>query len=130
MRLPITAQFDATGSSIPGARRLVGSTLDTWGVDVETQADLVLAVSELVANAVAYGAGDVVHVRLAEAGGSIELRVTNVMSPGATVPFHPPMPPPDSRGGRGLALVHLLADRVVTSEDHDCFAISMFRRWR
>jgi serine/threonine-protein kinase RsbW len=129
VRLPIEVQVTSDSASIPDARRMVAEALRADAVDDDIAADLLVVVSELMTNAVAHGTGDPVGLAVREAAGCIE--VTVVSGGRADVGPAPnwTMPSPGSIGGRGLALVRALSDRVEAGSDGDRFAITA-SRWR
>jgi anti-sigma regulatory factor (Ser/Thr protein kinase) len=87
------------------ARRLV----DELGLDPATAEAVRLAVSELVSNAVMHGTGTIaVGLGLDAEGVHVTVSDRGV---GFTPSGEPVMPPPDSPGGRGLALVAMLSTR-------------------
>ena len=128
MRLPIEIQVASHEASIPDARRMVAEALRARAIDDELTADLLVVVSELMTNAVAHGTGNRVGLAVREADGCIE--VTVVSGGRADVGPVPSwtMPSPGSVGGRGLALVRALSDRVQAGSAGDCFAVTASRR--
>ena len=99
------AEIPRTSGAPAEARRMV----DALPLNADTAEAVRLAVSELVSNAVMHGTGTIavaldvdtegVHVTVSDNGVGFRLA-------GAPV-----MPPPDSPGGRGLALVAMLSAR-------------------
>lgn len=93
------------------ARRFVRRGLD--GVDGVDVGDAMLAISELVTNAVEHGSGEPVTVELATTQEAVVMRVT---SPGPSPDLGEPdsWRPSDGRHstGRGLAIVASVADGV------------------
>jgi anti-sigma regulatory factor (Ser/Thr protein kinase) len=89
--------------------------------------DALIMTSELVTNAVSHGRAEVtLSVQL----GRAELTVA-VTDGGAELPtVHPLLPPPESRGGRGLKIVESLATRWgITPQDTGksvWFALSLY----
>jgi anti-sigma regulatory factor (Ser/Thr protein kinase) len=77
-------------------------------------ADVALATSELVTNALEHGSGGPVEIVVTAAGGAVEISITS--SSGAV-----PVPPAQRRApasqvrGRGLQIVAAVADHVVIS---------------
>jgi anti-sigma regulatory factor (Ser/Thr protein kinase) len=128
MRLPIEIELASDESSIPDARRMVAGALRAGAVDEAVTADLLVVVSELVSNAVTHGGGGAVGLAVRDAADCIE--VTVVSDGTADVGPVPSwiMPPPGSVGGRGLALVRALSDRVDAASDGDRFAVTASRR--
>lgn len=97
--------FEPRDSSVGAARWFVRDTLESWNVGDLTDA-VVLAVSELVTNAVVH-AGTDVHVGLSVADGSLRLEVRD-SHPGRTLPLSPTPPRDDSEHGRGLLITSSL----------------------
>jgi len=100
------AEIPRTSRAPAEARRMV----DTLPLNADTAEAVRLAVSELVSNAVMHGTGTIVVALSVEAEG-VHVAVTD-----DGVGFHhasgsPAMPPPESPGGRGLALVAMLSAR-------------------
>jgi anti-sigma regulatory factor (Ser/Thr protein kinase) len=91
------------------ARRLVRSALD----GCPRRDDVELVTSELVTNAIRHtpsgAAGSVVTLRIRAAAGRARVEVTDQGDPSWTAP---PSAGDDDEYGRGLTLVHLLADRA------------------
>ncbi|MEA3078135.1 MAG: hypothetical protein QOF60_3043 [Actinomycetota bacterium] len=103
------ATLAAQPASVAAARRLARDVLAEASIDDELAADVVLATSELVANAVLH-AGGPVRVRLS-------VRVDPTVAVRVEVGDESPVPPslreyePDASTGRGLGLVARLASR-------------------
>ncbi len=97
---------------IATVRHAVAEFAAWHGLRDRPAADFVLAVNELVTNAVQHGGGSG-DVRLWRTGAAIWCEVTD-RGPG--LPEHIPdgyhLPSPQAYGGRGLWLVHQLCDRV------------------
>lgn len=92
--------FAGVTASVPEARRFVRETLRTWGLEILTEA-AVLVVSELATNAVLHArSAFTVRVRLDEAG---TLRV-EVLDTSATLPA-PRAFSTAATTGRGLAII-------------------------
>ncbi|MEU3981487.1 ATP-binding protein [Streptomyces sp. NPDC026672] len=104
-------------ASVPLARRLLMGTMETAGVDPDISYDLSVALSEACANAVEHGGtgvrggsseayrvtayldGEKCRIEVADSGPGF------VRAPGRA-------PRPDAENGRGLGLIHELADHV------------------
>lgn len=127
MRLLIAIRLAAVDSSVPEARRIVGDALDRRALGPGVVDDLVLAVSELVSNAVLHGSGADLSLAVRAEPEGFEVSVTS--SGSADVgPVHSwSMPPPGSIGGRGLALVRSVVDRVDVATDGDRLTVTVFR---
>jgi two-component sensor histidine kinase len=99
--------FDLTVStSAPSQARAMVDALAA-DLDTETMGDLRIVVSELVSNAVKYGAGDPVHVALdVSAPGRVRGEVSNRGDPASAPHIHQR---PGAHGGYGLRLVDALA---------------------
>lgn len=93
-------------------RRITTAFLGLWNVGGPLAENIVLAVSELVTNAVEHGEGDVaLRVQYADN----ELRVA--VSDGNPTPASLRSPGDDDDSGRGLLLVTVLAHKWGTSDD-------------
>ncbi|MFJ9148769.1 ATP-binding protein [Streptomyces sp. NPDC102270] len=105
-------------ASVPLARRLLLGTMETAGVDPDVSYDLSLALSEACANAVEHGGesglqGSTAAYRVTAYldGEKCRIEVTD-SGPGFS-PVRPPRPTPmEAENGRGLCLIHELADHV------------------
>ncbi len=97
----------AAAEDLAGVRAYVREGAIALGLPAHRSDLLVLAVSELTTNTVQYtrAAGS---VRLWADGRQV---VCDVVDSGPMRSFGP-MPPPDATGGRGLAIVHHVADDV------------------
>jgi anti-sigma regulatory factor (Ser/Thr protein kinase) len=127
VRLLIAIRLAAVQASVPEARRLVAGTLGRRTLARGVVDDMVLATSELVSNAILHGSGHDVDLAVREQDGSVELSVTSA-GPADVGPVHSwSMPPPGSIGGRGLALVRSVSDRVDTDTDGDQFTVTVLR---
>lgn len=84
------------------ARYFTAAVLESWRVADETVQDVLLAVSELVSNAVEHGAGEVVLELVSRAGRCLRIQVSD-QGLGAS-PVLVPLSPSTPRS-RGLAIV-------------------------
>lgn len=99
------AEIPRSSGAPAEARRMV----DALRLDAATAEAVRLAVSELVSNAVMHGTGTIaVGLGLDEEGVHVAVSDNGV---GFSPSGEPVMPPPDSPGGRGLALVAMLSAR-------------------
>lgn len=105
--------------AVQSVRRVVGEALRGWGFDEASLADVLLLTSEVVTNALVHGQPDVTCTILGCEG----CVTVSVVDHGDAEPRMPesPLDVDDilscdgddiSLGGRGLALVHELADRM------------------
>ncbi|MFI0242951.1 ATP-binding protein [Streptomyces sp. NPDC016845] len=108
-------------ASVPLARRLLVGTMETAGVDPEVLYDLSVALSEACANAVEHGgphsAGDSSGAYRVTAYLDGEKCRIEVADSGPGMPplrgrTTPRQAPDDAEHGRGLGLIHELADHV------------------
>ncbi|MFC1412039.1 ATP-binding protein [Streptacidiphilus sp. N1-12] len=98
------ASFPPDPQNVRHARRITRTALAAWGApDLIDSAEML--VSELVTNALLYGRGPV-DLTLALTGRSLRIAVTDE---GTSLPV-PKEAGADAQGGRGLAIVELLAD--------------------
>lgn len=97
------------GSAVAGVRRAAAATLEEWGVDGELVDDVVLAISELVTNAVLHGRPPV-EVRLRCSATEIVLEVDD----GSPAPPRRLRPTPADEHGRGLQLIAGRSERWGT----------------
>jgi anti-sigma regulatory factor (Ser/Thr protein kinase) len=110
----LTAHLDVPlDANAPGAaRRAVMAVLTSWGLHDDDWLDAAaVVVSELVTNAVRHGGGCLaLHVE------ANEERVVLAVTDGSAVV--PRRRPPDSDGGRGLALIEALASGWHVEDHH------------
>lgn len=93
-------------------RRITAAFLGFWDIGGQLAENSVLAVSELVTNAVEHGEGDVA-LRVRYADNELHIAVTD----GSPVPADLRAPDDDDDSGRGLFLVAVLAHTWGTSDD-------------
>jgi two-component sensor histidine kinase len=98
-------EFARSSRAPAEARRMV----DALAIDATTAQAVRLAVSELVSNAVMHGTG-VIAVGIGVDAEGVHVTVSD-NGIGFTPSGRPVMPPPESPGGRGLALVAMLSAR-------------------
>ena len=110
------------------ARRFVRSTLAD--IDPDALADLQLATSELVTNAIEHGTGDPITITITCGDRSATVAVR---SSGRSPDLGPPstwnVAPPDEVTGRGLGIVQTLADHITVSRAVDRLEITVTREW-
>lgn len=108
--------FDLAFASAPAlvrqARRTTREFLRLWNVNGELAENIVLAVSELVTNAIEHGTGDV-GLRIQYPDGELQIEVTDDNPTPAT------LRPADDEdlSGRGLFLIAVLAREWGVSDD-------------
>lgn len=95
------------GAAVPILRAVVRRILTGWNIPEAVIDDVELSLSELATNALIHTAGQV-RVRLALRGGTVRLEVADT----STVRPASALPGVDAEGGRGLAIVAVLADRL------------------
>lgn len=88
--------------SAASSRYFSAAVLDSWHVDDHATQDVLLAVSELVTNAIEHGSGEVVLELLNQSGRCLRVQVTD-QGQGANPALVPLAP--DSPRSRGLAIV-------------------------
>jgi anti-sigma regulatory factor (Ser/Thr protein kinase) len=106
--------FRATADAVAGVRVLLARCLDSLGVAGPTVDDVVLVASELCANAAVHG-GHEAWVQLWACSEGLEVRVSD--SGFWTREGTGGLAPLDAEGGRGLAIVSALSERVRISRD-------------
>ncbi len=100
-------RLPAATASVGAARAYTAELLDAWDVADEVSEDAVLAVSELVTNAVAHTASEQVVCRLRSGEGRLYVEVEDEAR-GFAFPVRQ-TPAPTDRRGRGLLLVDALS---------------------
>jgi anti-sigma regulatory factor (Ser/Thr protein kinase) len=105
--------LDRHAAEVSTGRRYVSDLLESEGVDND---GIVLAVSELLTNAVDHGGGPVMNLLLAAADDRIHIEVTDA---GGTPesPILQPADDPDEEHGRGLNIVAALSASWGVTED-------------
>lgn len=118
MRRVVAGEIDAQSGAVARTRSEVGTRLRNDATTMSIATDVVLAISELLDNAVRHGDGSPVAFDVSV--GRRHLCITVAQASGGrddSAPDVPPvdqwrMPPPASVSGRGLAIVASLADEV------------------
>ncbi|MFD5130924.1 ATP-binding protein [Streptomyces olindensis] len=115
--LPHTSRaFDVAFTSNPAsasqARRITRAFLGLWNVNGELAENIVLAISELVTNAVEHGTGDV-GLRVQYPDGELRIEVTD----DNPTPAELRTADDEDVSGRGLFLVAVLARKWGVSKD-------------
>ncbi|MFJ3811629.1 ATP-binding protein [Streptomyces sp. NPDC090073] len=113
MRREASFRLPATASSVPVARRFIRTVALSWGLDGEMRDNAELVVSELTGNAVRHGRCDLDVTLALGSGGRLQVTVTD--SGGDPPDSETPMD--DDEGGRGLYIVHALAEQVLITRD-------------
>ncbi|MFN8035447.1 MAG: ATP-binding protein [Acidimicrobiia bacterium] len=111
---PIETVFPPTPESVAAARRFLRAVLTRSGADERLIEDAILALSELVTNAVVHARTEL-RVRVTVDPDRVRVDVLD-SGPGRAGPRTPA--PPDL-GGRGLHIVEQLSDRWATRERDD-----------
>lgn len=112
MHIAATVVIGRDADDVPGARALVATALELVGTSSDDCADLTVAVSEAVTNAVEHAASGedvVLTIDLTRERAEIVVRDEGR---GFVPPESPEMPDPQATAGRGLALMRLLVDEV------------------
>ena len=113
MEIVYTLRLPRDTATVPLVRTICRDTMARLGVSSTCRSDVALALTEACANVVHHAAGvteyevtvllgpDTCHIRVVDTGQGME-------DPGALGE----MPDPDYDHGRGIALMHLLVDRI------------------
>jgi anti-sigma regulatory factor (Ser/Thr protein kinase) len=129
----VAAVFAFDGPRLAAARRFVRGEAVAAGIGGDRLFDLVLAVGELAANSIRHGGGEgTVRVWDETADDGSDLLVAEVADAGTLLdPLAGRRPASTSQlGGRGLLMVHHLADLVRTSTGPDGTATRTYWRCR
>lgn len=108
----IRREFSAVASSIGEARDAVRSSLQRSHVADAQIADVLLAVSELVSNALEHGDGAPISLIVESSERLIVAAVTST-GPEISAPVTWESPEAESPRGRGLTIVRAIADQVT-----------------
>lgn len=100
-------EFPTTESAVAEAREKANATLERWRAPMEAAITTELVVSELVTNAVRYGGGEVLGLRLIRDGDRLVCEVSDASS---TSP-HLKRARTEDEGGRGLFIVAQVSSR-------------------
>lgn len=123
-----TLTLDADMRNVAAARRHVEAAFGAR-VPPAVVADLVLAVSELVTNAIEHGVTGPVVVSARVAGRDAVVSVRSADDAGRVSPTDRWYPAaPDRPNGRGLGIVHAVADDVTVVRDRGALEITVSKR--
>jgi len=117
-------EFASATESIGAARDLIRESMASASVGEETVGDVLLAISELVTNAVVYGNGGPITVEIESSSEAIVCSVASGYS-GRPLPDPATWTSPGRAGpnGRGLAIVRAVADAVVVDIDDSTMTV-------
>ncbi|MFI1655586.1 ATP-binding protein [Streptomyces sp. NPDC020472] len=105
-----SSKFACCPESVPEARGLVRSALQTWGME-RLAPEALVAVSELATNAVIHSGGSEIEVRVCRTKpGRVRVEVADSSNAAPRLAD----PQPNAESGRGLMLVNALADQWGT----------------
>jgi len=99
------------GSGVAKVRHVVAAAADAIGIDRVDADRFVVAVNEIVINAVRHGGG-IADVTITGDGGRLFVTVVD-FGPGLSIGVPTELPPPEQTHGRGLWLTHHLCDDVT-----------------
>lgn len=117
---PLGLEVRARAESLPAVRRAVTSWVEPLGLDEQDVGAMLVVVSELLANSVeACDPADQLSVRMAIAGPSVTIEVSNPSHRSTPVRI-PPMADPLSPRGRGLNIVRSLVEDISLAEIDGC----------
>lgn len=125
-----TVVVEAKPQSVRAVRGLARAHALALALTAERTADVELAVSELVTNAVEYGDGTDIHVTIVptEADLTVAVRSTTDETRSASTAAETASPStklmPHSRAGRGLRIVASVADEVTIASDGPWLTVS------
>jgi anti-sigma regulatory factor (Ser/Thr protein kinase) len=120
--------LDVDMRSVAVARRFVETTFDGV-IPPSIVSDLVLATSELVTNAVEHGDSEAVVVTATSDGSRAWISVRSADDAGRIRPIDRWQPAaPDRPSGRGLGIVHAIADDVSVVRRAGSIEIVVFKR--
>ena len=119
-----TIVLEAEASQVAPARRFVRRML-TDSADASTLADLQLIVSELFTNAVEHGVDGTVRVVVHDVADFVGVTVqSRGPSPGVGETADWSVAEPTAISGRGLGIVHELADELVVERNGDQLVVT------
>jgi anti-sigma regulatory factor (Ser/Thr protein kinase) len=117
-------EFASATESIGAAREFIRESMASALVGEETVGDILLAISELVTNAVVHGNGEPITVEIDTSSPAIVCSVASGFS-GRPLPDPATWTSPDQAGptGRGLSIVRAVADAVVVDIDDSIMTV-------
>jgi anti-sigma regulatory factor (Ser/Thr protein kinase) len=121
--LSFELELDAAPGTLPGTRRRLRAWLERRGLDEDAAADVVLATSEALNNAIEHGFGNL--------GGTVGLTVVDdglAVLVEVSDSGHWLSPSGDGDRGRGLMLMERLMHRVEIAMDEDGTRVKLERR--
>ncbi len=112
----VVFQQGFTESSVTALRGAVSATIATAGLSGDTAEDFVLAIHELVTNAVRHGGGSG-QLQLRLIADVLVCEVVDHGGPPGKLPVR--LPPTDRPGGRGLWMAHQLTGSLLLTQRPD-----------
>jgi serine/threonine-protein kinase RsbW len=114
MQIVYTLRLPRDTATVPLVRTICRDAMTRLGVSASCRSDVALALTEACANVVQHAAGVTEYeVTVALGPATCQIRVVDTgqgMAPGEGLGE---MPEPDYDQGRGIALMHLLVDRIA-----------------
>lgn len=107
---------DFTAATVTALRHRLKTTVTTAGLAGEDAYDFVLAVHELVTNAVRHGGGRG-HLQLSQHDDVLVCEISDQGDPSAELPVQ--LSPADIPGGRGLWLAHQFTEGLILTRGVD-----------
>jgi anti-sigma regulatory factor (Ser/Thr protein kinase) len=112
--MPLWSTVIRNPSEISVARRDIASSLEGSDWSSDTVGDLLLAMTELVVNAITHGDAHAVDVTVGTTPGELAVMIRHVDRSPGKLPDPPTMAAPDQLSGRGRAVVAAVADKFDT----------------